>query len=101
MAVRGLQLEDEIEYLMQGLIDNGLIINFTRHPHNSPEDESGRDFTVVKQVNNVTVSVSFGVTISLKCWNRAKFRHRETPQFCFPPNCKRETMIFRIMNLFG
>jgi hypothetical protein len=66
------------------------------HPPCGAEDANGKDFTV-RRGNK---SVSFGMTISLKSWNRSKVLYPEIPQFCFPLNVRPETVISRILELF-
>ncbi|OHA26105.1 MAG: hypothetical protein A3C06_00860 [Candidatus Taylorbacteria bacterium RIFCSPHIGHO2_02_FULL_46_13] len=100
MSEYGRAFESTVEGYLQKLLDFGQIKSFTRHPPRSPEDYGGRDFTVSKEVGGVSVERSFGVTISIRSWNRGKRLHPAHPQFCFPIGTNKETINRRILGLF-
>ena len=99
MANQGIVLEDTVEKLLEKLKDEKKILGFTRHPHNSKEDSSGKDFTVIFDSNGYEDERSFGVTISLRSWHDAKLMHRDVPQFCWPIGTNTTTMQERILKL--
>lgn len=100
MAVRGEALEADIKKLLLGLQSQGRVSEFIHHPQNSREDSDGKDFTVIKESAGIKKIISFGVTISIKSWVGSKTKHPRTPQLCFPPGTKWETMEKRILELF-
>jgi thiamine biosynthesis lipoprotein ApbE len=99
MAAEGIKLEDEVERLLARMQKDGKILRFVRHAHNSPEDWSGKDFTVVFGDGNAEVERSFGVTISSKSWQAGKSRHPGVTQFCWPIGTNLTTMENRILGL--
>lgn len=100
MAIQGEVLESTVIKLLQELKNEERILQFVHHPKNSREDSEGKDFTVTKEVNGAKKVLSFGVTISLRCWANAKVKHPQIPQLCFPLGTKLETMEKRILELF-
>jgi len=96
----GRKFEGEVAELLQKMQDEKLIARFTAHPPDSPEDQQGRDFTVVVANGGKETERSFGVTISLQRWNQSKVLHPDVPQFCFPIGTKPETIRARILELF-
>ncbi len=100
MSEHGRAFEVTVEGYLQEILDFGLIQKFIRHPPHSPEDYDGRDFTISKDVEGVSIEKTFGVTISIKSWNRGKRLHRSYQQFCFPIGTKKETVVRRILGLF-
>jgi len=91
----GYQMEDEVERVIRRAVEEG---TFASMVHHSPQTPS-MDFTVMKMMNGVEESRSFGMTISLKVW--AERRNRGgAPQFCFPIGTKPETIIRRVLELF-
>ena len=85
----GRDMEKRVEGIGQGMAEAGVLVSFCYHEPNSPEDQEGRDFTVVKQVGGMPIERSFGITIS---HNRgalaSQMRHPDVPQFFFPWNIK-------------
>ena len=100
MSRVGREFELTVEKYLEEMKAEGLIDNFVRHKPRSPEDYSGRDFTVDKIVDHSTASVSFGITISIRCWHVGQKLHQEYPQLCFPIGTKKETIRNRILRLF-
>ena len=99
MAEVGVGLEDTVEKVLQKLQSDGGILRFTRHPHNSTEDRSGKDFTVVFNHEDKEIEHSFGVTISNRSWQRGKVIHHDVTQFCWPVGTNTQTMEKRILGL--
>ena len=99
MAKQGRLLEDEVERLLKRLEEQGEIVRFKKHEPNSREDREGKDFTVVKSVEDNEFQISFGVTIALKSQRKSRLRY-DHPQFCFPIGTKLETIERRILDLF-
>lgn len=94
-AEQGLLLEDRVENLLKEMREAGLITEFKRHAHNSVADLTGQDFTVIRDGSEI----SFGVTISIRRWNKSRRLH-DDPQLCFPLGTKPDTMVKRILELF-
>lgn len=95
-AAVGIELEDTVEQILFKMQSSGKILRFIRHPHNSPEDYSGKDFTVFFSGE---AARSFGVTISNRSWQRGKIIHCNVTQFFWPIGTNKETMEKRIMGL--
>lgn len=89
----GRQQELSVKQILE---DSKLFDKVILHPPHSASDGQGQDFTVLRGEQ----FVSFGVTISLKSWNRSKVIYPDIPQFCFPLNAKPETVIRRVAELF-
>lgn len=101
MAAQGILLEDTVEQILSKLQRDGKILRFIRHSHCSPEDLSGKDFTVVFSREDAEVECSFGVTISNKSWQRGKTKHHDVVQFCWPIGTNPQTMENRILGLLN
>ena len=101
MADAGRAFEEEVAGILERMLEEKLISGFVAHAPHSSEDAQGRDFTVTSIAGGKTVERSFGVTISLKRWQRSKILHPDVPQFCFPLGTKPETVRKRILELFA
>lgn len=101
MSQQGRLLEDEVEAVLSQLQNQGKILSFTRHSANSPADCDGRDFTVTTTQSGGNRQYSFGVTISLRSWQKARVKHPQVPQLCWPIGTKPETMAKRILELLS
>ncbi|GEM_PF-3206526 len=95
----GYQFEDEVNKILDKMKEENLISSFCRFDHNSEEDRNGKDFLVAKIVNKKEMFCAFGVTISLQSWQKAKMKHWNVPQLCFPLGTKTETIKRRILEL--
>ena len=100
MALVGESLEEQVEQILWGMKEAGEIAHFEHHEKNSPEDQDGKDFTVMQLVGEAVVAKSFGVTISHRSQIEAKVRHHLTPQFWLPIGIKPETIRGKILALF-
>ena len=67
---------------------------------NSYEDCQGKDVWVTRKIGGKVMQREFGTTISCKSWEKSKRMHRDVPQFCFPLDVKKETVIQRVSELF-
>jgi hypothetical protein len=92
----GDKFEHEVADLLARMKEDGRISHFIHHEKHSKADQDGMDFTV--WVGDT--EKSFGVTISMHSWNKAKQKHPYTPQFCFPIGANKSTIIDRILSLF-
>lgn len=101
MAKQGEILEETVVKLLEKLQNRGVILEFAHNTRNSREDSEGKDFTftIAERMSGAKKALSFGVTISLKCWASAKIKHPQAPQLCFPLGTKLETMEKRILEL--
>ncbi|OHA15014.1 MAG: hypothetical protein A3H57_04580 [Candidatus Taylorbacteria bacterium RIFCSPLOWO2_02_FULL_43_11] len=75
----GLILEDEVAEVLEKLLHRKEISSYERHAKNSAEDHTGRDFTVSKKMHDITVWVSFGVTMCARRAGGSRIRHRPIP----------------------
>lgn len=91
----GRQFEEDVLAILADMQGGGLIDSFVKHAPNSDEDEIGMDFTVRKG----PASVSFGVTISRRSYNRSKNLHLGTPQMLFPIGTNKTTICNKILRL--
>lgn len=96
----GVLLEDRVEQLLAAMKSEGLIAAFVRHPHFSPSDLRGKDFTAVKLVGERRVAKSFGVTVSPRSSLRSNTKHPRIPTWWFPEGTSDERIRNRILTLF-
>jgi hypothetical protein len=99
-SVVGRQLEKDVSEILKKMIENGDITEFEYFKPNSHEDLNGKDFSVTHNINGVEEIRYFGVTISMRRWNKARSRYHDVPQLCFPIGTKPETIKKRILELF-
>ena len=96
----GRQLEDDVEKLLGEMKAAGEITGFFHHPPCSPADRDGRDFSVSQKIGDLTVTRTFGITISPRRAGQSRARHPEVPLFCFPIGTGKPTQRKRILELF-
>ena len=97
---RGREFEKTFSMLLEKMQKRDMIVLFKQHPPNSPEDRSGKDFTVWKMVNGKCIGHSFGITTSSNSLKRSRVRYPTVPQFHFPMETRPETMQKRVLGLF-
>ncbi|HXV26690.1 MAG TPA: hypothetical protein VD862_01545 [Candidatus Paceibacterota bacterium] len=90
----GRQTEEWVAGLLEQAVEDGRLMGVEHHEQGTPKI----DFTVWKLVGGKVERRSFGVTISQR-----KYKYRKnggTPEFCFPPGTKPETVFRRVLELF-
>jgi len=98
--IRGRQLEERIERILEFMHERGRIIGFTRYLPYSPKDLEGKDFKVFRRIGDVIREVSFNVTISHKSEMKHRLSHPDVPTIVVPPEMTRERIEYRIFKLF-
>lgn len=91
--------EERVDALLAEKKEAKDLISFERHPHNSPEDEKGNDFTVTVDVNGKLVTVSFGVTCSNGSHQKHRLMHPGVPSIVIPPEMSDKRIWERIVML--
>lgn len=92
--------QEEMRRILQKMVEKGMLTEFEIYPPNSQEDKGGKDLRVSKWIGAAKMDRYCGVTISIKSWHEARFKHQDIPQFCFPIGTKPETIERRILELF-
>lgn len=95
-AIRGRLFEEYLSSLLQQMLQHGELAEYTRHEPYSPEDQKGKDFTIVTKTGN---TLSFGVTISLNSFYQTRRKHPHIPCLYFPVGTSPETIVHRIRRL--
>ena len=100
MSRLGQELEKQVENILLQMWEERLICAFAHNPANSLEDSQGKDFSVTQETGGEETVRHFGVTISMRSWQKAKGKHEDVPQFHFPIGTNKKTIEKRILELF-
>lgn len=92
-AELGRTTEDRVLLLLRKKYEQGELISFAKHPAYSPEDLTGKDFSVKMLVDGREVVASFGITISN---NQTE---RDIPLIVIPLEMTDERIWFRICRI--
>lgn len=75
------------------------LISWEYFSPNSKEDLEGKDFRVTMMVDGKTVTILFGVTISLESHQKHQARYPDVPSILIPINMTEERIWYRICRL--
>ncbi len=95
----GRDFEKRVATILTEMKDQESIIDFLYHSPNSPEDKSGKDFSVTFLCRGIKLSCSFGVTIKASRRNQAARRYPNIPQFHFKGDAAKELIVQTILDL--
>lgn len=95
----GRQTEVRVEKLLVKKITAGELASFKYFPANSPEDCQGKDFQVSKEIEEEVITASFGITISLNCYQEHQAKHPDEPCILIPPEMGDERIWYRICQI--
>ncbi len=95
----GRQTEDRVENLLAKKLAAGELVSYKHFPTNSPEDCQGKDFQTSKEMEEEVITASFGVTISLKCFQEHQAKHPDEPCILIPPEMGDERIWYRICQI--
>lgn len=95
-AELGRETEVRVANLLAKKLADGELVSFQHFTPNSLEDKQGKDFQVTRTVANKQVTVSFGITISLRCQQEHQRNHPNEPCIIIPPEMGDERIWQRI-----
>lgn|GEM_PF-3357844 len=99
----GLRVEAEIaEFLTEAKNgdDQPLFDKVVHHKRCSYADLDGKDITVYRKIEGRLYQRSFGVTISLRRFNKTQNIHPDVPLFYTPVGYNQEKLVAKVLALF-
>lgn len=92
--------EKRVLEILQRAAARGHYLQAYGHNSHSVSDHAGKDITIEKMVNQKKITISIGVTISERRWEKAKIIHPDVPQLHTPVRIQPEDVLQMVDELF-